>query len=274
MKKAAELIKEAKSCIFLTSAGMSAESGIPTFRDKEGYWRNFPAYRKLNLEAVELASPRSFAIRPAHAWAFYEWRRRNARENTPHEGYTAINAMMRNHFEHSFVHTTNTDGYHIISGTPEDNIHEIHGSMWRLQCSRGDICPYQVQDNDSVPLCDLDYDSMTAENLPKCPHCGGLLRPNILLFGDFDYIENDSQTANFRSFLNKAGIPEVTLLIGASGYVPTNDYLALRLQKAGSRVITVNPDPESARVCTPDVFIRAGAKDALVSIAHELGIRV
>jgi NAD-dependent SIR2 family protein deacetylase len=274
LKDVIDLIKSAKSCIFLTSAGMSAESGIPTFRDKEGYWHNFPAYKKLNLEAVELANPRSFAHRPEHAWAFYEWRRRNAHTNKPHDGYKAINKLISNHFEYSFVHTTNTDGYHLISGIPEDKVYEIHGSMWRLQCSRGDSCSYNVKDDHNVPLCELDTETMTSTNLPKCPNCNQLLRPNILLFGDFDYIENEKQANNFRSFLNQAGIPEITFLIGASGTVPTNDYLAVRLQKAGSKVITINPDADSTKVCTPDIFLKTGAKDALTTIANELGLSV
>ncbi len=76
--EAAKLLVRARRVLFLTSAGMSADSNIPTFRDKEGYWRNFPPFREKNLEAQDLASPWAFRNELPHAWAFYEWRRRNA----------------------------------------------------------------------------------------------------------------------------------------------------------------------------------------------------
>ena len=86
LHKASDLIKKSKRTLFLTSAGMSADSNIPTFRDKDGYWRNFPPFKEKNLEAQDLASPWAFRNELPHAWAFYEWRRRNAEENLPHEG--------------------------------------------------------------------------------------------------------------------------------------------------------------------------------------------
>jgi NAD-dependent SIR2 family protein deacetylase len=272
VQKLKEALKESKSCLFLTSAGMSAESGIPTFRDREGYWRNFPAYKDLGLDAIDLANPASFRLRPAHAWAFYEWRRRNARENTPHEGYGIINRLIDDHFEHSFVHTTNTDGYHLISGLPHEYVYEIHGSIWRLQCMGGIGCSYAYADEDRVPLCELDYGRMAATGLPMCPHCGSLLRPNVLMFGDFEYVEHAYQYGYFRNFLDTAGVPDMVMLIGSSGAVPTNDHLASRLRQAGSFVVTINPDESAQRVCGADIFLQTGAKDALSAIAEAAGL--
>ncbi len=257
-----EIIKNSQSCMFLTSAGMSADSGIPTFRDKEGYWRNFPVFKRLGLEAIELANPHSFEVRPQYAWAFYEWRRRNAHENKPHSGYHIINRMIKEVFKKSFVHTTNTDGYHIISGLDESLVYEVHGSMWRLQCMRGSSCSYGVRKNNSVPLCDLDYETMIATNLPKCPYCGELLRPNILMFGDWSYVENTYQMNNYYDFMHDVGTPDLVFLVGSSSAVPTNDYLANRLKNAGSFVITINPDSSSLSVCKPNLFLQKKAKEA------------
>ena len=120
-----KLLSNSKTCLFLTSAGMSADSGIPTFRDRDGYWKNFPIFKEKGLQPQELASPRSFRIQAHHSWAFYEWRRRNARENRPHHGYQVINRMIEDFFEKSFVHTTNTDGYHLISGLDKSKIMEV-----------------------------------------------------------------------------------------------------------------------------------------------------
>ncbi len=255
-------IKEAKSCLFLTSAGMSADSGIPTFRDKEGYWRNFPVFKKLGLNAIDLANPYSFEVRPQYAWAFYEWRRRNAHENEPHIGYKVINRLVNEVFEKSFVHTTNTDGYHIISGLDESLVYEVHGSMWRLQCMKGYSCSYGVRENRDVPLCDLDYETMVATNLPHCPVCGDLLRPNILMFGDWYYIENEEQFNNYHNFLDDVGAPELVFLVGSSSAVPTNDYIASRFQTQGAFVITINPDKNCMAVCKPNLFIQKEAKES------------
>ncbi len=264
--KLKDIIKKSETCLFLTSAGMSADSGIPTFRDKDGYWKNFPAFKRLGLEAIELANPHSFEVRAQHAWAFYEWRRRNAHENRPHSGYKTINRMINEIFKKSFIHTTNTDGYHIISGLDESMVYEVHGSMWRLQCMRGSSCTYGVRKNMGVPLCDLDYETMTATNLPKCPICGELLRPNILMFGDWGYVENNYQINNYYNFMDDVKTPDLVFLIGSSSEVPTNDYLATRLKSAGSFIVTINPDPSSLSVCKPNLFIQKKAKEAFEKI--------
>ena len=151
---AAELLQNAKRVLFLTSAGMSADSNIPTFRDKDGYWKNFPPFKEKNLQAQDLASPWAFRNELPYAWAFYEWRRQNANENKPHQGYEILNKWMKCHLADGFIHTTNTDGYHLRSGCSSSKILEVHGSMWRLQCL--DACSHRFWKEETVPLCNLD----------------------------------------------------------------------------------------------------------------------
>lgn len=266
------LIKNSKTCLFLTGAGMSADSGIPTFRDRDGYWKNFPVFKDKGLLPQELASPASFRKQPQHSWAFYEWRRRNARKNIPHSGYHVINLMAAEIFEDSFVHTTNTDGYHIISGMSADRVTEIHGSMWRLQCINGSSCRYGVRNNTDVPLLEMDENTMSALTMPRCPLCGDILRPNILMFGDWEYIENDIQLNHFDDFLSRHKRIDLVFLIGSSSQIPTNDYIAKRMQQYGSKIITVNPDPSSAMVCTPDLFIKERSLPAFQAIAKILNL--
>lgn len=264
------LLKKSKTCLFLTSAGMSADSGIPTFRDKEGYWRNFPVFKEKGLEPYELASPASFRRQPHHSWAFYEWRRRNAKENRPHSGYTVINRMINSYFENSFVHTTNTDGFHLFSGLDPLKIMEVHGSIWRIQCMRGTDCRYGFRENTDVPLCDLDYKTMSASDMPHCPHCGSLLRPHVLMFGDWEYVDNIHQQNNFQSFIYETGAPDIIFLAGSSSEIPTNDYIAKRFQSQGSKVVTINPDPASTKVCKPDIYMQTGAMNAFTLIEDML----
>ena len=260
--KAAELIRNAKRALFLTSAGMSADSKIPTFRDKYGYWRNFPPFKEKNLEAQDLASPWAFRNELPHAWAFYEWRRQNADENAPHEGYGTINKWMKDHLEDGFIHTTNTDGYHLRSGCPADRVLEVHGSMWRLQCL--DVCSHQYWHEESVPLCKLDRESMKASNYPTCSRCKGIARPHILMFGDMEYTGHSEQEENFSDFIRR-GV-DLVILIGSSGAVPTNDYTALQLKNNGAKLININPDPSTNDIAQSEIFLTLKSEEALVKL--------
>lgn len=261
----ARLIAEADRVLFLTSAGMSADSGIPTFRDKEGYWRNFPPFRQKGLEAQELASPWAFQNVLPHAWAFYEWRRRNAHENRPHPGYDIINKWIDTRFVDAFIHTTNTDGYHIISGASPGKVKEVHGSMWRLQCLTP--CSQDFWDEPAVPLCDLDYDTMEASNYPLCPRCGSIARPHILMFGDWDYVGHSEQEENFMRFGREA--VDLVILVGSSGGVPTNDYIALQYKQARIPVININLDPAANGIVNTKYLLTMKGKEAFESLdAH------
>jgi len=262
LEQAADLIRNAKRVLFLTSAGMSADSNIPTFRDKEGYWKNFPPFKEKNLEAQDLASPWAFKNVLPHAWAFYEWRRRNAHENTPHEGYHIINRWIEQRFEDGFVHTTNTDGYHIKSGLDENRIIEIHGSMWRLQCL--ETCSREFWDMDSAPLCELDYDTMEADDFPLCVNCNAIARPHILMFGDWDYVGHPKQEEQYSRFIQKP--IDLAILVGSSGAVPTNDYIAQRLKAGGTALININLDPGSNNIACAEHFIAMKGKDAFIQL--------
>ena len=267
IKKSAELLGNARRAIFLTSAGMSADSNIPTFRDKEGYWNNFPPFREKGLEAQDLASPWAFHNELPHAWAFYEWRRRNAEENSPHEGYHILNRWMQEKFEDAFIHTTNTDGYHLRSGCPSDKVREVHGSMWRLQCLTP--CSYSYWEEPTVPLCQLDHKTMKASDYPKCRSCHSIARPHILMFGDGEYVGHPDQDREFEDFLRLE--IDVAILIGSSGMVPTNDYIAAQLQGRGTNVININPDPSVNSIAQTDCFIQMKTLEAFQSLDDELG---
>jgi NAD-dependent SIR2 family protein deacetylase len=262
IKTAAKILSKARRVLFLTSAGMSADSNIPTFRDRDGYWRNFPPFREKGLEAQALASPWAFRNVLPHAWAFYEWRRRNAHKNRPHEGYEIINRWMKERFEDSFIHTTNTDGYHLRSGCPPDRVKEVHGSMWRLQCL--DVCCDDFWENQSVPLCGLDHASMKASDFPVCANCGAIARPHILMFGDGEYVGHRKQEQNFHAFLQTK--IDVALLVGSSGMVPTNDYIALQLRRQGAEIININPDPSANAIVESECFVPLKCREAFLQI--------
>lgn len=245
---------------------MSADSNIPTFRDKEGYWKNFPPFKEKGLEAQDLANPWAFRNVLPHAWAFYEWRRQNAHENKPHAGYQIINKWMTERFEEAFIHTTNTDGYHLLSGAPPESLKEVHGSMWRLQCLN--ICGHPFWDEVSVPLCRLDRETMQASRFPLCPQCQGIARPHILMFGDADYLGHPRQEENFLRFLQKP--VDAAVLVGSSGMVPTNDYIALELQERGTQVVNINPDPSSNAIVDSPRFLPLKSEEAFILLDESI----
>ncbi len=267
LKRSAELISEAGRILFLTSAGMSADSNIPTFRDKDGYWRNFPPFKEKGLEAQDLASPWAFRNELPHAWAFYEWRRRNAHENQPHEGYHILNRWIAEFAQEGFIHTTNTDGFHLLSGCNPDSVKEVHGSMWRLQCL--DACCYEFWDDTTVPLCELNHDTMMASDYPLCPHCGSIARPHILMFGDGEYVGHSEQDRNFKRFLQ---FPiDLAILVGSSGMVPTNDYIALQLKQSGTQLININPDPSTNSIASAELFLPLKSLEAFQTLDNLIG---
>lgn len=268
LQEALDILKGSRAPLFLTSAGMSAESGIPTFRDKEGFWRNFPPFVDKGLYAESLASPWAFDNHLDHAWAFYEWRRRNAAHNEPHGGYGVIRDWLVSGRFTGFVHTTNTDGYHLRSGLPEGLVREVHGSMWRLQCLGP--CSKSYWDEPRVPLCDLDESTMRASNFPRCEACGSVARPHILMFNDFGYVGHPAQDRDFIRFIDTAGV-DAALLVGSSGEVPTNDYMALKMRELfGAKIIVINPDPNANPGVSPDVRLNLGASEALVGLEEGL----
>ncbi|HET6370313.1 MAG TPA: Sir2 family NAD-dependent protein deacetylase [Nitrospiria bacterium] len=261
-----ERIRSARRVLFLTGAGMSAESGIPTFRDRDGYWRNFPIFKEKGLAPQDLASPWAFRTVLHHAWAFYEWRRRNAYENKPHGGYAVLCEWMSDLLPESFIHTTNTDGYHLRAGTPRDRLREVHGSMWRLQCLDG--CTDRFWEEPRVPLCDLDLYTLCASNFPVCRYCGGVARPHILMFNDGEYVGHPEQDTRYRTF-RRNGV-DLVFLIGCSGGVPTNDYEALSCQERGAVLVNVNPDPSANPSVRADISLVGGAASVLSALNRRL----
>ena len=178
------------------------------------------------------------------------------------EAYEIINKWIKNLLEDAFIHTTNTDGYHLTSGCSADRILEVHGSMWRLQCLN--VCSHRFWKEETVPLCNLDLKSMKASKYPTCPKCQGIARPHILMFGDMEYVGHLAQEANFRNFVQKD--IDLVFLVGSSGAVPTNDYIALELKNKGAKLININPDLSTNKIAKAKIFLPLKSREAFVRI--------
>jgi NAD-dependent SIR2 family protein deacetylase len=185
--KAAEWLREADGLLITAGAGMGVDSGLPDFRGQEGFWRAYPSLRQHGLSFEDMANPARFAEHPKLAWGFYGHRLKLYRETVPHDGFTILRRWADRMPLGAFVFTSNVDGQFQKAGFSEGRVHECHGSIHTLQCL--DVCT-----NDTWPakkfLPQVDEDTSELEcPMPRCPRGGSLARPNILMFGDYGWVD-------------------------------------------------------------------------------------
>lgn len=213
----------ARSVAVVTGAGMSAESGVPTFRGAGGLWRQF--------RPEDLATPEAFARNPALVWEWYWWRRRKIADARPNPGHVTI-AHFESRFPEFVVLTQNVDGLHQDAGSRR--LLELHGNIWRARCTRE---PGRIIDERGRPIPDVDLDTpAVAPALPTCEACGALLRPDIVWFGEpLDQAALDSAAAAVRTC-------DVLFVVGTSAVVYPAAGLPGLAKRHGAVVIEVNVD--------------------------------
>ncbi len=251
LQRATELLQSAKSICVLTGAGISAESGIPTFRDKQtGLWKNF--------RAEDLASPSAFARDPKLVWSWYQWRRQLVQDKLPNPAHQALAEWQQKNLASSSLIsssstdisppnrpqitliTQNVDDLHEQAGS--DVIH-LHGHLWRNRCHQCDMV-YEAADNDSAAIFDDD--------LILCQHCGGYIRPDIVWFGESLPVEawQDAEVS--------AANCEVFMSIGTSSLVYPAAGLAQLAKQNGAKVIEINPNPTPSSIVDITLAAKAG----------------
>jgi len=244
IEKAVEILQRSEFIVVLTGAGVSAESGIPTFRGEGGLWRNF--------SPEELATPEAFERNPKLVWEWYNWRRSIIKKAEPNPAHKAI-AELESIFPKFILITQNIDGLHQKAGSRK--VIEFHGNIWREKCI---LCDFRRKN-------EVVYDE--GELPPKCEKCGGIMRPDVVWFG-----EAIPQDALFES--QKAVSQCDTLLsIGTSGVVyPAAGFIRFAVMNS-KKVIEINLDetPFSKMV---DVSIRGKAGEILPKIVNQLKKRL
>ncbi len=205
-------LKKAVKISVLTGSGISAESGIPTFRGKEGLWKQY--------RAEELATPQAFADDPAMVWGWYDWRRGLIASKQPNPGHRVLTEW-ENIFPEFTLITQNIDGLHQKSGS--HNVIELHGSIWKLRCVGEGI----ITENHAPHLAELP---------PRCPQCGALLRPHVVWFGEALDM-NLLQTS-----IKQASESDVILVVGTSAIVYPAAAIPFSAAKAGARLVEINPE--------------------------------
>lgn len=228
----------AHSVAVLTGAGISADSGVPTFRGADGLWRNF--------RAEDLATPEAFERDPRLVWEWYNWRRELIATKKPNPAHDTVAAMERR-FSRFWLVTQNVDGLHRDAGSTK--LSEIHGNIWKVRCTACGL----VEDNRQVPI----------PLLPACAACRKLVRPHIVWFG-----ESLAQEDIARSYEALESC-DVLLIIGTSGIVYPAASFAPVAKSVGAFVVEVNPDttPNSGVV---DVALQGRAKDIIPRLLSRL----
>lgn len=261
IQRAAEAIATSRWMVITAGAGMGVDSGLPDFRGDRGFWNAYPMYERLGLSFVDAANPGHFRRDPAFGWGFYGHRTNLYRETVPHDGFHILLDWIERFGMDYFVVTSNVDGQFQKAGFADDRILEVHGSIHHLQCL--DPCSDAIWDNgETIPV---DQGTMRAGHIPKCINCGGVARPNILMFGDFSWLSDRTrrQERNFDEFVTDSRSGRMVVVeMGAGTAIPTIRATSERLGRScDATVVRINP--REAQIGAPHLSIPLGALDGL-----------
>jgi len=268
-RNAADAIGRAKALIITSGAGMGVDSGLPDFRGEEGFWKAYPVYARLGISFVEAANPRHFIRDPAFGWGFYGHRTALYRSTEPHDGFQILRRWIERFGMEYFAVTSNVDGQFQKAGFEEAKVLEVHGSIHHLQCL--DPCSGAIWPNrEEIPV---DPSTMRAMRIPLCNRCGGVARPNVLMFGDISWLSErtDRQESSFETFLAGHKDCETAVVeMGAGTSIPTIRLLSERLgRRRGVTVVRINP--REPWIDEPHLSIPEGSLAALRAVDTILG---
>lgn len=234
----------------LTGAGVSAASGVPTFRGDDGLWKNF--------KPETLATPQAFARDPRLVWEWYDWRRQKIAACQPNAAHHVL-ASWNRRFPNFTLITQNVDGLHekalaacrAEASAKAGDVIRLHGSIWDVLCWRGCAASPARWRDDTVPHLEIP---------PRCPHCGDVIRPGVVWFGealDLDIVER----------ANAAADCDVFMTVGTSAIVYPAAGLIDIARRRGAFIVEINPEATPATV---DLALRGRAEAVLPEIEKVL----
>lgn len=237
-------------CLFLTGAGISAESGVPTFRGKEGYW----VVGSRHYHPQELATRGAFARMPAAVWGWYLHRLRVCRGALPNSAHHALAELAPVLGERFLLITQNVDGPHARAGAPKERTYEVHGNISWMRCSRG--CA------GLVPVPEVP-DELHERGAPpvelECSSCAAWMRPHVLWFDEF----YDEELFRFESSLRAADSAALLVVVGTTGTTHLPLQIGQRAAHRGVPTLVINPEPnpfsELARGLPESAFLQGTA---------------
>jgi NAD-dependent deacetylase len=243
LRELAARLRDARRVTVMTGAGVSAASGVPTFRGPGGLWRtNRPE---------DLATPGAFERDPALVWEWYAWRREKVAACEPNPAHTVLARWSQHDLKGARIVTQNVDDLHIRAGTRD--LIRLHGSLWELKCFNGCAAGARPWRDERVPL---------SPALPRCPHCGGYARPAVVWFGESlnpDDVDRAAETTAC----------DVFLTVGTSAVVYPAAGFARHAQSRGAFTAEINLEetPASAFV---DLSILGAAEEVLPKLDQVL----
>ncbi|WP_313421991.1 Sir2 family NAD-dependent protein deacetylase [Moraxella sp. CTOTU49803] len=272
----AEHLKQVDGLLITAGAGMGVDSGLPDFRGDQGFWKAYPPLKHLGKSFVDMATPQLFHTDPKLAWGFYGLRLNTYRAVEPHQGFYLLeewSETLPNLTHGAFVFTSNVDGEFQKVGFKDEKVYECHGSIHWLQCV--DNCKQDIWSVDGyTPVVDEEYCQLT-NDFPTCPHCGGLARPNILMFSDWEWQDQlqavkEHKLMQWLEQVNKLAIIE----LGAGKAVPSvrnfGEQLVRYLDDDNVSLMRINMR-ESQVPNKPNCYgVDMGALDALVELNKQL----
>lgn len=235
LQTARERLAAANTLLIVTGAGVSAESGVPTFRDPKGLWSRF--------DPMKVATPEAFAANPKAVWEWYDARRTQMRDVKPNPAHFAVAELQRAKAD-TYLLTQNVDDLHEQAGSPQAG--HIHGSIWETRCPAEGV----VRPDRRAPLPEIP---------PKCETCGGLVRPNVVWFGE---LIREDVIDEVETFLGRHGEADVVMVIGTEASFHYILSWANQARGASGTLIEINP---SVTGITPaaDIHLQGPAGEIL-----------
>lgn len=227
----AEYLKQVDGLLITAGAGMGVDSGLPDFRGNQGFWKAYPPLKHLGKSFVDMATPQLFHTDPKLAWGFYGLRLNTYRAVEPHQGFYLLkewSETLPNLTHGAFVFTSNVDGEFQKVGFKDEKVYECHGSIHWLQCL--DNCTRDIWSADSfMPIVD-EYHCQLLNDFPLCPHCGGIARPNILMFDDWKWQAQHQLPKEYQLEQWLFNVKNLAIIeLGAGTAIPTVRKFAERL---------------------------------------------
>lgn len=233
----AQRLGSSGNLVALTGAGISAESGIPTFRGDDGFWTR----GSRNYRPEELATWRTFAAEPDLVWPWYLWRLAKCRESRPNGGHAALVQVDAAFSDRFVLVTQNVDGLHSRAGSPEDRTFHIHGNLELMRCSKP--CSRRTWPVPPALRRFSKGDAIRPDDEPhlRCPRCGAWARPHVLWFDEC----YDEQWYRYHSSMRAAANADVLLIVGTSGATNLPMQMAAVALQRGAVVVEFNLAPSS-----------------------------
>lgn len=247
IEEAAKLIARSRFLIAFTGAGISAESGIPTFRGQGGLWENY--------RVEEVATPEAFMKNPRVVWEFYKMRMKKMKDAKPNKAHIVLAELEKMGILKAVI-TQNIDDLHREAGNKR--VIELHGNIYRVKCTS---CSHRENVKGRLD------EFLEERELPRCPECGSLLRPDVVWFGEA--LPGDALNEAF----NLARRADLCLVIGTSAQVFPAAYIPMIVKDEGGRIIEINPD-NTGITHLADIILRGRAGEVmdelLERIIHEV----